>query len=90
MANTFLLEIVTPTQLVLSEQVDEVTAPGSEGDLGVLTGHAPLLTILKPGKLTYKIGKDTTHITIGAGYAEAGPDRVIILAETISQEAKQG
>ena len=90
MANTFLLEIVTPTQLVLSEQVDEVTAPGSEGDLGVLTGHAPLLTILKPGKLTYKIGKDTTHITIGAGYAEVGPDRVIILAETISQEAKQG
>ena len=90
MTNTFLLEIVTPTQIVLSEQVDEVTAPGSDGEFGVLTGHAPLLTILKPGKLSYKIGKDKRHITIGAGYAEAGPDRVIILAETISQEAKQG
>lgn len=90
MANTFLLEIVTPTQIVLSEQVDGMTAPGSEGEFGVLPGHAPLLTILKPGKLSYKIGKDATHITIGAGYAEAGPDRVIILTETISQEAKQG
>ena len=65
MADTFLLEIVTPTQLVLSKQVEEMTAPGSEGEFGVLTGHAPLLTILKPGKLNYKIGKDITHIIIG-------------------------
>ena len=90
MANTFLLEIVTPTQLVLSEQVEEMTAPGSEGEFGVLTGHAPLLTILKPGKLNYKIGKDITHIIIGAGYAEVNQSKVTILTETISQEIKQG
>ncbi len=90
MANTFLLEIVTPTQFVLSKQVEEMTAPGSEGEFGVLTGHAPLLTILKPGKLSYKIGKDINRIAIGAGYAEAGPAKVTILTETISQEIKQG
>ncbi|MBI3399583.1 MAG: ATP synthase F1 subunit epsilon [Deltaproteobacteria bacterium] len=84
MANTFLLEIVTPTQLVLSEQVDFMTAPGSEGEFGVLAGHAPFLTTLKPGKLNYKIGNDTTRLSIGIGYAEVGHEKVTILAETVS------
>lgn len=84
MANTFLLEIVTPTKLVLSEQVDLVTAPGSEGEFGVLPGHAPFLTTLKPGELTYKIGNNTTRLTIGIGYAEVGAEKVTILTETVS------
>ncbi|MBI3755429.1 MAG: ATP synthase F1 subunit epsilon [Deltaproteobacteria bacterium] len=84
MANTFLLEIVTPTKLVLSEQVDFMTATGTEGEFGVLPGHAPFLTTLKPGELTYKIGNDTARLTIGIGYAEVGPEKVTILAETVS------
>ena len=52
MADTFLLEIVTPSRLFLSEQVEEMTAPGSEGEFGVLAGHAPFLTTLNPGELT--------------------------------------
>lgn len=88
MANTFLLEIVTPTRLFLSEQVEEMTAPGSEGEFGVLAGHAPFLTTLKPGEVTYKIGKDTHRITIGIGYAEVTQEKATILAETISQETK--
>lgn len=90
MADTFLLEIVTPDKLVLSEQVDYMTATGSEGEFGVLAGHAQLLTTLKQGELSYKIGKNTMRIYIGAGYAEAGPAKVTILTETISQEIKQG
>lgn len=84
MADTFLLEIVTPTQLVLSEQVDYMTATGSEGEFGVLAGHAPFLTTLKPGDLSYKIGSDTKRLAIGIGYAEVGPEKVTILAETVS------
>ncbi|MBI5875407.1 MAG: ATP synthase F1 subunit epsilon [Deltaproteobacteria bacterium] len=84
MANTFLLEIVTPTKLVLSEQVDFMTATGTEGEFGVLPGHAPFLTTLKPGELSYKIGNNTTRLSIGIGYAEVGAEKVTILAETVS------
>lgn len=89
MANTFLLEIVTPTKLFLSEQVEMLTAPGGEGEFGVLAGHAPFLTTLKPGELTYKIGKDSHRITIGTGYAEVTQGKATILTETISQEAEE-
>lgn len=86
MADSFLLEIVTPTQVVLSEQVDEMTAPGGEGEFGVLAGHALLLAALKPGELRYKIGKDTKRFIIGLGYAEVGPAKVTILTETLSSK----
>ena len=82
MADTFLLEIVTPYKLILSEQVEEMTAPGSEGEFGVLAGHAAFLTTLKAGELTYKTGKDAGSFTIDSGYAEVGPTKVTILAET--------
>jgi len=82
MADTFLLEIVTPYKLILSEQVEEMTAPGSEGEFGVLAGHAAFLATLKAGELTYKTGKDAKRFTIDSGYAEVGPTKVTILAET--------
>ncbi|MBI5328143.1 MAG: ATP synthase F1 subunit epsilon [Deltaproteobacteria bacterium] len=85
MADTFLLEIVTPTRLFLSEQVEEMTAPGSEGEFGVLAGHAAFLTSLKEGELTYKKGKDTKRITIDAGYAEVIHEKVTILTENIKE-----
>jgi F-type H+-transporting ATPase subunit epsilon len=81
MAETILLEIVTPDRLVLSEEVDEVTAPGVEGEFGVLPGHTPFLTTLKVGELTYRKGKDVHHMAVSWGYAEITPKKVTILAE---------
>ena len=77
-----LLEIVAPSrQVVRSERVDEVIAPGSEGEFGVLPGHTPFLTTLKVGMLSYREGTDWHHLAVEWGYAEVGPDRVVILAE---------
>lgn len=81
MADTILLEIVTPDRLVLSEEVEEVTAPGSEGEFGVLPGHTPFLTTLKVGELAYRKGKEFHHMAISWGYAEVTPGKVTILAE---------
>ncbi len=77
-----LLEIVAPSrQVVRSEHVDEVIAPGSEGEFGVLPGHTPFLTTLKVGKLSYREAAAWHHLAVDWGYAEVGPDRVVILAE---------
>jgi len=77
-----LLEIVAPSrQVVRSERVDEVIAPGSEGEFGVLPGHTPFLTTLKVGMLSYREGAEWHHVAVEWGYAEVGSDRVVILAE---------
>ncbi|MFA5072900.1 MAG: F0F1 ATP synthase subunit epsilon [Nitrospirota bacterium] len=77
-----LLEIVSPSRLVIrSDQVDEVIAPGSEGEFGVLPGHMPFLTTLKMGILSYREGEKWSHLAVEWGYAEVGANRVIILAE---------
>ena len=77
-----LLEIVAPSrQVVRSERVNEVVAPGSEGEFGVLPGHAAFLTTLKSGVLSYREGNDWHYLAVDWGYAEVGPNRVIILAE---------
>src|SRR5512135_1641191 len=77
-----LLEIVAPSkQVVRSERVDEVVAPGSAGEFGVLPGHTPFLTTLKVGMLSYREAQEWHHLAVDWGYAEVGPDRVIILAE---------
>jgi F-type H+-transporting ATPase subunit epsilon len=76
-----LLEIVAPSrQVVRSERVDEVIAPGGEGEFGVLPGHTPFLTMLKVGMLSYRENAEWHHVAVDWGYAEVGPDRVIILA----------
>jgi F-type H+-transporting ATPase subunit epsilon len=77
-----LLEIVAPgRQVVRSERVDEVIAPGSEGEFGVLPGHMPFLTTLKVGMLSYREGTEWHRLAVDWGYAEVGPNRVVILAE---------
>jgi F-type H+-transporting ATPase subunit epsilon len=76
------LEIVTPNGLLLSEDIDEVTATGTEGEFGVLPGHVPFVTTLKIGMLTYKKGTDTRFVFVGSGFAEIMPDKVIILADS--------
>jgi len=83
-----LLEIVAPSrQVVRSEHVDEVIAPGSEGEFGVLPGHTPFLATLRVGMLSYREGAEWHHLAVEWGYAEVGPDRVVILAEGADRAA---
>jgi F-type H+-transporting ATPase subunit epsilon len=82
------LQIVTPERHVLQESVQSVEIPGKEGYLGVLPGHAPLLTELGVGILGYRKGSENRFLTVIGGYAEVLPDRVIVLAET-SEKAEE-
>jgi F-type H+-transporting ATPase subunit epsilon len=82
------LEIVTPQRHVLDENVQSVEMPGKDGYLGILPGHAPLLTELGIGILTYHKGAEIRRLTIVNGYAEVLPDRVIVLAE-ISERSEE-
>jgi F-type H+-transporting ATPase subunit epsilon len=82
MENKLKLEIVTPYGLILSEDVEEVSCTGSEGDFGVLPGHVPFFTTLKIGMLAYKKGNATKYVFVNWGYAEVGPERVMILADS--------
>src|SRR3990170_4438755 len=82
MENKLRLEIVTPYGSVYSDYVDEFTATGSEGEFGVLPGHAPFLTTLKTGMLTYKKGNAVGYFFVSGGYAEVMPDKATILADS--------
>ncbi len=82
MAEKLKLELVTPYKRVLSEEVDEVTAPGLIGEFGVLPGHTPLLTTLRIGELTYKQGNQAYHVAVNWGYVEVEDDTVTVLVET--------
>ena len=82
MASTIRLELVTPERLLLSEEVDEVVAPGYEGEFGVLPGHTQLLAILNIGVLWYRKGSAVEKIALGGGFAEVSHDRVVVLADT--------
>jgi len=77
-----LLEIVTPQGLVLSEEVDEVTSTGSEGEFGVLPGHVPFVTTLKIGMLAAKKGSQLSYFFVNWGYAEVGPEKVLVLSDS--------
>lgn len=81
MAGALHLEIATPERLLLREQVGEVVLPGATGALGILPGHAPLLTELGPGELVYTpLGGQRKFIAIRGGWAEVLPDHVRVLA----------
>jgi F-type H+-transporting ATPase subunit epsilon len=75
------LQIVTPERSIILEQVDEVEMPGSEGYLGVLPGHTPLLTALQVGELWYRKGHELFYMSVAFGFAEVLPDRVTVLAQ---------
>ena len=76
-----LLEIVTPDRALVREEADELQLPGSEGYLGVLPGHTPLLTSLKVGELWYRVGAEKHYFAIAGGFVEILPDRVVVLAQ---------
>ncbi len=82
MADRLTLEIATPMRLVVAETVDEVVAPGIEGYFGVLPGHAPFLTTLGIGEVTYRVGQDERYLALAGGFAEVRNDKVIVLADT--------
>jgi len=82
MAETLELEIVTPDRLVVREKVEEVIIPGRSGYLGVLPGHAPLITELGVGEITFRSGRTTMRLAVAWGFAEVLADKVTILAES--------
>ncbi len=75
------LDIVTAERVVYSEDVDVVVAPGVEGQLGILPHHAPLMTVLQPGELRARKGREELILAITGGFLEVRPDRVIVLAD---------
>ena len=79
--NTIELQVVTPERHILSEDVESVEMPGKDGYLGVLPGHAPLLTEMGVGILTYRKGSESRSLTVMGGYGEVLPNRVIVLAD---------
>ena len=82
MSDTFQLEIVTPEKMVVRDVAEEMQIPGKNGYLGVLPGHAPLITELAVGEITYRNASITHHLAVAWGFAEVLPDKVTILAET--------
>jgi len=82
MASTIRLELVTPERLLMSEEVDEVVAPGNDGEFGVLPEHTQFLAVLNIGILRYRKGSATTLIALGGGFSEVTPERVVVMADT--------
>ena len=79
---TFPFELVSPTRLVFSGEVEQVDVPGSEGDFGVLAGHAPFVSTLRPGILTIKDTSGAKRLYVRGGFAEVNPKGLTVLAET--------
>ena len=82
MADELILEIVTPEKMAFSGNVEEVTIPGTEGEFGVLRGHASLLSSIETGELSYIRDGKRTHYAVSTGYAEVTSGRVTVLVET--------
>src|SRR5438552_16852399 len=82
------LEVVTPDRSVVTERVDEVEIPGSDGYFGVLPGHTPLLALLQVGELWFRQGQEKHYLAIAFGFAEVLPDRVTVLAQ-IAEKADE-
>jgi len=80
------LDLVTPAKQVLSAEVDEIVAPGSLGQFGVLPGHTPMLTILQVGELSYRQGDQLHYVAVNWGYLEIENDHVVVLVETAEIE----
>jgi F-type H+-transporting ATPase subunit epsilon len=80
------LEIVTPEQIIFSDFVDFVSAPGEEGELGILPRHAALVSILQPGELRIKKGEDEIFIAVSGGFMEIKQDNIIVLADVAERD----
>ena len=78
---TFHFELVSPEKLLFSGEVDQVDVPGAEGDFGVLAGHAPLVSLVRPGILTVYSGGNAQKIVVHGGFAEVSPKGLTVLAD---------
>src|SRR5438874_9528939 len=83
MPDTFQLEIVTPEKMVVRDSAEEAQIPATIGYIGVLPGHAPLITELGAGEISYRSGGRVHRFATAWGFAEILPDRVTVLAETV-------
>ena len=81
MPGTFKLEIATPERLLVSSDVAEATVPGEKGYLGILPGHAPLISALQPGEIRYGSSAHMERLAVTWGYVEVLPGKVTVLAE---------
>ncbi|MDP2298841.1 MAG: F0F1 ATP synthase subunit epsilon [Pseudolabrys sp.] len=79
---TLHFELVSPEKLVFSGEVEQVDVPGAEGDFGVLAGHAPMVTTLRPGVLTVKMASGEQKIVVLGGFAEVSAKGLTVLADT--------
>ena len=88
MADTFTFELVSPERLLIAEEAESVVVPGAEGDFQMLPDHAPVLSMLRPGLLDVVLpGGTERRIFVRGGFAEAGPESLIVLAETAIDSA---
>lgn len=81
MADPFQFELVSPERLLMSEPVDQVVVPGAEGYFTVLNGHAPFMSVLKPGVVDVTKGMNTQRIFVRGGFVDVSPSSLTILAE---------
>lgn len=88
MADNFQLEIVTPEKKVVDTSASEAQIPGKNGYLGVLPGHAPLITELAVGEITFRAGSEEQRLAVAWGFAEILPEKVTILAETAERPSE--
>src|SRR5689334_22799375 len=85
MPDTFQLEIVTPEKMVVRDTAEELQIPGRNGYIGILPYHAPLITELGAGEITYRLDGQVHRFCVAWGFAEVLPDRVTVLAETVER-----
>ena len=88
MADTFQLEIVTPEKKVVETAAEEAQIPGKNGYIGILPGHAPLITELSVGEITYRENSTEQKLAVAWGFAEVLPNKVTILAETAERPSE--
>jgi len=88
MSDTFKLEIVTPEKKVVDTTAEEVQIPGKNGYLGVMAGHAPLITELAVGEISFRENSTEQRLAVAWGFAEVLPDKVTILAETAERPSE--
>ncbi len=75
------LEIVTPEKEIFSDEVDTCVLPGIDGEMGILPSHAPLVTIITPGELSYTKGGQTVFLAVGDGFIEVGAEGVAVMTD---------
>src|ERR1700759_3797242 len=78
---TFHFELVSPQDIAFSGEVDQVDVPGAEGDFGVLAGHAPMISLIRPGVMKVYAAGETTEMVVLGGFAAVGPDGLTVLAD---------